>query len=352
MKQEFDLASLIRPNILGLKPYRSARDDFKEGILLDANENPFELDLTEKGLNRYPDPHHEVLRQKLATLKMVAPNQLFLGNGSDEAIDLIYRIFCRPGIDNVITTPPTYGMYKVSASINDVEVRECLLDETFNLQTEQILQSIDQNTKAIFLCSPNNPTANDLDHASIERILQQFNGLVVIDEAYIDFTRRSSWNQRLTEFPNLLVLQTMSKAYGLAGLRLGMAFGSAEIISWLMRVKAPYNLSKPALRIAEEATTQELKVQESIDSILKERNRLEDFLKQHPKVEKLWPSDANFILFRIKKAETVYKILADRGIIIRYRGNEPLCENCLRLSVGNEEENNAFIAAFNQLFSS
>lgn len=349
----FDVDALVRPNIRSLVPYRSARDDFKEGILLDANENPFENPAeSDIDLNRYPDPHHTRLKTKLAAIKGVDASQIFLGVGSDEAIDLVFRVFCRPGIDNVLITPPTYGMYKVSATINDVEARAVLLTTECELDAQAVLKQVDQNTKAIFLCSPNNPTGNDLATEEIETILNSFNGIVVVDEAYIDFAERASWNQRLAEFPNLLVLQTFSKAFGLAGLRVGMAFANAPIISWYMRVKSPYNLNKISLELAEKALNNTDKIAANVTILLQERARLEAYLLQKKEVLKCWKSDANFLLFSVENAFKIYQQLASLGVIIRYRGHEPHCENGLRLTIGTPVENQQFIDAFEQCLAS
>lgn len=351
-KKPFDLDGLVRPNIRKLVPYRSARDDFKEGVLLDANENPFQNPAESTvELNRYPDPHHTSLKAKLAPIKGVSPNQIFLGVGSDEAIDLIYRVFCQPGTDNVIITPPTYGMYKVSATINDVEVRSVLLTPDCELNADSVINKVDANTKAIFLCSPNNPTGNDLDPNEITKILNAFTGMVIIDEAYIDFTSRASWTSRLHEFPNLVVLQTFSKAFGLAGLRVGMAFANSSVISWFMRVKSPYNLNKISLSLAEKALDNVSIVSENVASLIEERKRLTTYLASKKEVTKIWKSDANFILFSIDNAFDIYQQMAKHGIIIRYRGHEPHCENSLRLSIGTAEENNSFIQAFEECLS-
>lgn len=346
----FNLNELIRPNILKLQPYRSARDDFHEGILLDANENGFGDPLnSEFELNRYPDPHHKVLKQKIASYKGVKTEQIFLGNGSDEAIDLLFRIFCSPSKHNAIYTPPTYGMYKVSAAIHDTELRAAPLTPDFALDTKTILEQTDQNTRLLFLCSPNNPTANDLDQEQIAELIQNFPGIVVVDEAYIDFADRSSWIHHIDTHPNLIVLQTLSKAFGLAGLRLGMAFANQALITWLMRVKAPYNLSTLSLNTAAKALDQADKVHLTIQKIKEERSKLIEFLEACPQVEKVWPTQANFILFKIANALDIYQKLSQQKVILRYRGNELHCENTLRLSVGNPEENQLFIQAFSTL---
>lgn len=346
MPSDFDLESLIRPNILALSPYRSARDDYSEGILIDANENGFgdALD-SEWELNRYPDPYQKKLREKISELKFHPQNGIFVGNGSDEAIDLLYRIFCTPGKDNVIICPPTYGMYKVSASIHDIEVRTAPLTAFCSLDIEAIKAQIDAHSKLLFICSPNNPTANLMDTQAIEELLELFTGIVVLDEAYIDFSPQQSWIQRISEFQNLIVLQTLSKAYGMAGIRLGMAFASEELTKWLMRVKAPYNLSKNTQELALKALSEQKKIKARVHEILNERLKMIAALERIPAVAKIWPTDANFVLIRIKNALRIYKQLADSGVIVRYRGNEIHCEDSLRISIGTPEENQAFLKA-------
>ncbi|MFN1835422.1 histidinol-phosphate transaminase [Balneola sp. MJW-20] len=340
----FDLHSLVRENIRELKPYRSARDDFDKGILLDANENsmgsPIESDLE---LNRYPMPLQEELRAKIAAYRKVKPSQVFTGVGSDEAIDLLFRIFCIPGHDRILINPPTYGMYKVSAKINDVQVDEVLLDENFQLRPDKILEQVTTQTKLIFICSPNNPTANSIKRDDIIKVLSSFNGIVVVDEAYIDFSGTGSMAAMTDEYPNLVVLQTLSKAFGLAGIRLGIAIASEEIISYMLKVKAPYNINKLTSKAAIEAFDHVDKVQENVRRILDERKRMEDMLAEIEEVDEVFPSDANFLVFRVKNALKVYEVLAAEGVVVRYRGNEPGCENGLRLTIGTPEENDFFI---------
>ncbi|MDR9419655.1 histidinol-phosphate transaminase [Gracilimonas sp.] len=345
-----DINSLVRENIRNLKPYRSARDDFDSGILLDANENsfgaPFVDDLE---LNRYPMPYQEQLRDQIAAFRGVNRENVFVGVGSDEAIDLLYRIFCRPGKDRVITNPPTYGMFKVSANINDVGVDEVLLTESFQLQPEKILAAVQPETKMIFICSPNNPTANSMNVNDIAKVLEGFNGMVVVDEAYIDFSRQGSLANNIAEFPNLVVLQTLSKSFGLAGIRLGVALANPEVISYMMKVKAPYNVNKLTSQKALDGFANLDHVKKNIESIMEERERVISKLVSNPKVEKVFPTDANFVMFRTAEAVQVYRKLAEQGVIIRYRGNEPHCKNCLRLTVGTAAENDRFFAALKNI---
>ncbi|MAO65201.1 MAG: histidinol-phosphate transaminase [Balneola sp.] len=345
-----DISSLVRENIQNLKPYRSARDDFDSGILLDANENsfgaPFADDLE---LNRYPMPYQEQLRDQVAAFRGVNRENVFVGVGSDEAIDLLFRIFCRPGKDRVIINPPTYGMYKVSANINDVAVDEVLLTESFQLQPEKILAAVQPETKMIFICSPNNPTANSMSVTDIATVLEGFDGMVVVDEAYIDFSRQGSLSNNIGEFPNLVVLQTLSKSFGLAGIRLGIALASPEVISYMMKVKAPYNVNKLTSQKALEGFANLNHVKKNIESIMEERERVITKLVSYSQVEKVFPTDANFVMFRIADAEAVYHKLAEQGVIVRYRGNEQHCENCLRLTVGTSTENDRFFTALENI---
>ncbi|MFP8487504.1 histidinol-phosphate transaminase [Gracilimonas sp. Q87] len=348
--KKIDIKTLVRENIKNLKPYRSARDDFDSGILLDANENsfgaPFADDLE---LNRYPMPYQDDLREKIAAFRGVNTENVFVGVGSDEAIDLLFRIFCTPGKDRVIINPPTYGMYKVSAAINDVAVDEVLLTENFQLQPEKILTAVRPETKMIFLCSPNNPTANSLNIDDIMQVMNNFSGIVVIDEAYIDFSSQASLTGNLTDYNNLVVLQTMSKSFGLAGIRLGVALADAEIISYMLKVKAPYNVNKLTAQKASQAFSSIDNVKKNIDAILEERERVLGKLVTFPQVKRVYPTDANFVMFRIENALEVYKNLADEGVIIRYRGNEPHCEDCLRLTVGTTVENDRFFEALKNI---
>jgi histidinol-phosphate aminotransferase len=342
----FNLDSLIRPHLKGLVPYSSARDDFKgnANVFLDANENPFD-----NGLNRYPDPHQTKIKEVLSRIKNIAIENIFIGNGSDEAIDLLFRAFCEPGKDNIITLPPTYGMYKVSARINNIQVKEVLLDEFFDLDFERVLAAIDPNTKIIFLCSPNNPTGNSLKRSAIEKILRSFNGLVVVDEAYIDFSALPSLTSWIAEFPNLVVLQTLSKAWGLASARIGLCISNPELITVLNQIKPPYNISGPDQQQALQALFEESKMQAEVEQIKNQRKWLADELKKILKlVFTVYPSDANFILAKFSDANRVYQYLSKEGIIVRNRSKEPNCENCLRITVGTEEENRLLIQKLNE----
>ncbi len=329
------LAELVRPNILALSPYSTARDEFKGGdisVWLDANESPYN-----NGVNRYPDPHQKALKAVVARLKGVGAETLFIGNGSDEAIDLAFRIFCRPGVDNCISIAPTYGMYSVCAAINDVELREVPLAEHYALPVEEILAAADENSKLLWLCSPNNPTGNAFPAADIERLLRGFDGMVVIDEAYIDFAAEPSWATRLAEFPQLIVLQTFSKAWGMAGLRLGLAFAAPEVAELFARVKYPYNINTPTQLTAIRQIEQGIAGQ--VEEICRERAMLATALPQCPGVEKVFPSDANFLLVRVENANALYDRLIAAGVIVRNRSHIPGCEGCLRITVGTPEEN-------------
>lgn len=343
MNKHLDVKTLVRQNILDLKPYRSARDDYDSGILLDANENsfgaPFEDTLE---LNRYPMPYQEELRTKIATYRGVESRNVFVGVGSDEAIDLLFRIFCEPRKDRVLITPPTYGMYKVSSKINDVDVDEVLLTNDFQLQVEETLAKAKKNTKLLFLCSPNNPSGNSLRADDIFRIVDSFQGIVVLDEAYIDFSEQKSFSEEVLNRTNLVVLQTMSKAFGLAGIRLGVAIASPEIIEFMMKVKAPYNINKLTSQAALKGFNSLAVVKEKVEQIKIEREKVIKRLKSIPEIETTFPTDANFLIFKINNALDIYKKLADNGVVIRYRGNEPHCENCLRLTIGTKEENERF----------
>ncbi len=352
MKKKLDIEKLVRDNIRDLKPYRSARDDFDSGILLDANENglgaPFQNDLE---LHRYPMPHQDALRDKIAAFRSINREQVFVGVGSDEAIDLLFRIFCTPGKDRVITNPPTYGMYKVSATINDVAVDEVLLTEDFQLRPSAILEAVTPSTKLIFVCSPNNPTANSINNLDIISVLENFNGIVVVDEAYIDFSDQQSFASILADYPNLVVLQTLSKSFGLAGIRLGVALASPDVIDYMMKVKAPYNVNKLTSKAALQAFDNLDKMNENVQTLIGERDLMTKKLEAIPEVLKVFPSDANFLLFRINNAYDVYQKLAEEGVVIRYRGNEPFCEECLRLTIGTPEENNVFLTALNKVLT-
>jgi histidinol-phosphate aminotransferase len=353
---KFSIDALVRPNIRALKPYKSARDSFEEGLLMDANELPSPPDIEEPDfaaleLNRYPSPHQRSLRNLIARFRGIAADQVFVGVGSDEAIDLLLRIFCRPGQDQIMVTPPSYGMYQVGAHIHDVEILEAPLDMDFQLHADRVIQRLTDRTKLIFLCSPNNPTGNLLDPEEIEKILKAASGLVIVDEAYIDFAEQPSWAARLEEFDNLVVLQTMSKSFGLAGIRLGWALAHPRVIDYMMRVKAPYNVNKLTSATAISALQDRDRWQERLASVRSEQKRLSKALGKIPAVEQVYPSDANFILFKIPDALTVYQQLADQGIIIRYRGNLLHCDNCLRTSVGTPEQNNQLIAALTEISS-
>jgi histidinol-phosphate aminotransferase len=336
----FDLQHILRKNIRDLTPYSSARDEFQgeASIYLDANENSFGSPL-ESPYNRYPDPLQLKVKQRLSEIKGVPPRNIFLGNGSDEAIDILFRAFCRPGIDNVITVPPTYGMYEVSANINDIEVKKVKLLPDYQLDMEGIAEAVDDNTKLIFICSPNNPTGNSIDRQDIETILVNFKGLVVIDEAYINYSRQKTFIQELTEYSNLVVLHTLSKAWGLAGLRLGMAFASEEIIEVFNKVKPPYNVNEASQQLALQALQQVDQVNDWIRLTVTEREKLVKTLGGMNIVEKIYPSDANFILVKTIDARAIYEYLVNKGIIVRDRSKVELCEGCLRITIGTQEEN-------------
>ncbi len=349
---EFDLQSLLRPHIAALKPYSSARDEYsgKEGVFLDANENPLGS-ITEQHFNRYPDPYQNVLKEKLSNIKQVAKEQIFLGNGSDEAIDLLFRAFCRPGLDNVIILPPTYGMYEVSAGINDVAVKKAPLTPDFQLLPDKVLEAVDAHTKIIFICSPNNPSGNTLKRESILQVVERFQGLVVIDEAYIDFSPEPGFSNMLEQFPNLLVMQTLSKAWGLAALRLGMAFASPDIISILNKIKPPYNISGLTQETVVAALENAEKLEQMIREILVQKESLRKQLEKIPQVEKVYPSQANFFLVKVPQAKKVYQRLVEKKIIVRDRSAVQHCGDCLRITVGNQLENDQFVQALQTVLS-
>jgi len=338
------LEGLLRDNIKNLVPYSSARDEFKgeASIFLDANENSYGSPI-EAQYNRYPDPLQWKVKKRLSEIKGVPPQNIFLGNGSDEAIDILFRAFCRPGVDNVITVPPTYGMYEVSANINDVAIKKVPLTTDYQLDLEGISEAIDENTKLIFICSPNNPTANSINREDIETVLANFPGLVVIDEAYINYSRQKSFIQELTEYGNLVVLQTLSKAWGLAALRVGMAFASEEIIEVFNKVKPPYNINEASQQLALEALAHVDKVNNWIKETIKEREKLVAELLQLPFVVKIFPSDANFILAKTTDAKGIYNFLVERGIIVRDRSKVELCEGSLRITIGTPAENQTLL---------
>ncbi|MEC5146794.1 histidinol-phosphate transaminase [Chitinophaga sp. 212800010-3] len=336
----FNLDALIRENIKRLVPYSTARDEFKgeASIFMDANENNFGSPLP-VNYNRYPDPMQWQLKYKIADIKGVPPQNIFIGHGSDEAIDVLYRSFVRPGVDNVILCPPTYGMYEVSAHVNDAVIRKVTLTEEFQLDIPALQQAIDENTKLIFICSPNNPTGNNINRTDIELLLNNFNGIVVIDEAYINFSRQKTFIQELTEYPNLVVLQTLSKAWGLAGLRIGMAFASEDIINTFNKVKPPYNISQATNELALQALENVNQVNEWIREIVIERDLLSAGLVQLPEVLHIYPSDASFILVKTTDAKGIYNYLVEQGIVVRDRSKVELCLGCLRITVGTPAEN-------------
>ena len=345
----FNINNLVRENVKLMKPYSSARDEFEDFdtadmIFLDANENPFE-----NGVNRYPDPQQTNVKLVLAKQKKVQTNQILLGNGSDEVLDLLFRAFCEPKVDNVITLPPTYGMYGVLANINAVENREILLSNDFQPQVEKILNAVDSTTKIIFLCSPNNPTANSFSNESVTYILKNFKGLVVIDEAYIDFSEKESWMNKLEEYPNLVITQTLSKAYGLAGIRLGICYASSAVISVLNKIKPPYNVNELTQQRAIFRLGNEPKIKSEIAAIIEQREQLLKVLLDIKFVEKIYPTEANFILIKVDDANKRYDELITKGIVIRNRTTQPLCENTLRLTIGTEEENAILMKALKKM---
>jgi histidinol-phosphate aminotransferase len=346
----FDINLLLRDNIKKLIPYASARDEFSGSahIFLDANENSLGSTLT-PAYNRYPDPHQVKIKEKLTEIKGLQPKNIFLGNGSDECIDLLYRAFCIPGKDNVIIHPPTYGMYEVSAHIHDVEVLRAPLTETFELNLVEFERQINDQTKIIWLCSPNNPTGNVFDRHDIEMILNNFDGLVVIDEAYINFSRQKSFIRELTEYPNLVILQTLSKAWGLAGLRLGMAFAGESIIDVLNRIKPPYNIGQATQEIVLKALDGTEKVNEMIREIVQMRNDLAEKISRLSAVMNVYPSEANFLLVKIKNARKVYNELLNLGIVVRDRSSASGCSDCLRITVGTKEQNEKLLDTLSKI---
>ncbi|WP_366183417.1 histidinol-phosphate transaminase [Flavobacterium ovatum] len=342
---KFDINTLVRENVKVLKPYSSARDEFEDFdtaqmVFLDANENPFE-----NGVNRYPDPQQASVKAVLGKMKNLSTKQILLGNGSDEVLDLLFRAFCEPKIDNVITLPPTYGMYGVLANINNVENKEILLSNDFHPEVESILAAVTHSTKIIFLCSPNNPTGNSFSTESVTTLLEKFNGFVVIDEAYIDFSEKASWLAKLDLYPNLIITQTLSKAYGLAGIRLGICYASAEVIAVINKIKPPYNVNELTQQRALERLSNEAKIQNEITSIIAQRTELLQVLDKVSFVEKIYPTEANFILIKVDNANQRYAELIAKGIVIRNRTTQPLCENCLRLTIGTAEENKKLMEA-------
>jgi len=337
---------LLRPNIASLKPYSSARDEFSgaDALLFDANENPFNAPY-----NRYPDPYQTELKKKIAVMKGVSYENIFLGNGSDEAIDLLFRAFCVPGIENVVSIDPTYGMYQVAADINDVEVKKVLLKPDFSLDVDALLTAADENTKMIFICSPNNPTANAFDKDDMIRLIEGFRGIVVVDEAYIDFAPEKSLLSKIEEYPNLVILQTFSKAWGVAAIRLGMAFASTEIIDVLSSIKYPYNVNILTQEKALELLENEMQKNDWVATILSEKKRLEDALSKNPLIKKIYPSDANFLLVVVDEPQKIYDMLVSKKLIIRDRSKVAMCEGCLRITVGTPEENDRLIEALKEI---
>ena len=339
-----DLQKLLRPHLQKLVPYASARDEFsgEAAVFLDANENPLGSATAEE-YNRYPDPYQHRVKHMLARVKKVKEDRIFLGNGSDEAIDLLIRAFCEPGKDHIIILPPTYGMYKVSADINNVEVKEVLLSTDYQPRVEEILNEVNEQSKILFICSPNNPTGNLQDAGSIRKLVESFPGLVVVDEAYIDFARVDSWAQELDKYPNLIILQTFSKAWGLAALRLGIAFANPELIRILNKIKPPYNVSELTQERALEAMSNIDKMETQVSIILHERVELMKALEELPLVEKVYPTDANFVMVKVPEPRKVYEFLVKKGIIVRDRSRVALCEGCLRITVGSPDENDQLL---------
>ena len=342
---KIDLNKLLRPNIRQLKPYSSARNEFKgeASVFLDANENPFN-----PPYNRYPDPLQWEVKEKIAQIKGVSPENILLGVGSDEPIDLLFRAFCRTGINNVVAIDPTYGMYKVCADINDVEYRPVVLNEDFDFSPDKLLDACDENTKLIFLCSPNNPTGNALSVTKIVEVLTRFSGIVIVDEAYIDFSSQPSFLKKLNEYPNLVVLQTFSKAWGSAGIRLGMAFASSEIISIFNKIKYPYNINKLTQEHALILLSHQDQVRLWVKELIDERNELARQLAAFSFINKIYPSDANFLLVKTNDAQRLYNYLVTKGIIVRNRSNITLCMGCIRITVGTSEENQILLDALKE----
>ena len=340
------LKELVRPNIWSLAPYSSARNEYsghKAHVFLDANENPYN-----KPYNRYPDPLQTDLKARIAKIKGVDASRIFLGNGSDEAIDLVYRVFCEPGSDNVVAIEPTYGMYKVCADINNVEYRKVLLDDHYQLSAAKLLAACDENTKVVWLCSPNNPTGNNLDRSEIETVVKETQCIVVIDEAYADFSENRSFRKDLALYPNLIVLNTFSKAWGCAALRLGMAFASAEIIELFNKVKYPYNINLLTQEQADKIIDRRFEVEDWVRLLLQERAKVMKAFAELPICKKVYPSDANFFLALVTDAQAVYDYLVEKGIIVRNRTRVELCNNCLRITIGTKSENIELLSALRQ----
>lgn len=344
----FNLENITRENVKGLKPYSSARDEYvsdgSEMVFLDANENPFD-----NGVNRYPDPQQRSLKSVLAEQKKIDSKKILLGNGSDEVLDLLFRAFCEPKVDNIVTLPPTYGMYKVLAGINTVENREVLLTKDFQPDVDAILSKVDKNTKMIFICSPNNPTGNCFSEISILQLLKGFDGLVIIDEAYIDFSGKKSWISKLAQFPNLIVTHTLSKAYGMAGIRLGICIASEEIISILNKIKPPYNVNELTQAHALKRVSNILRIKSEITEILDQKKLLIKVLPKIEFVKKVCPSDSNFLLVEVDDANKRYDQLLKAGVVVRNRSSQPLCENTLRFTIGTPDENIKLVNALQNL---
>ncbi|MBQ6681872.1 MAG: histidinol-phosphate transaminase [Prevotella sp.] len=340
------LQELVRPNIWALAPYSSARNEYSgkvAHVFLDANENPYN-----KPFNRYPDPLQLDLKQEISKVKRVPVANIFLGNGSDEAIDLPYRIFCRPGKDNVVAIEPTYGMYKVCADTNDIEYRPVLLDEHYQIQADRLLTACDENTKIIWLCSPNNPTGNNLIRNEIVKVLEHFEGIVIVDEAYSDFSDEKTFRSELDKYPNLIVLNTLSKAWGCAAIRLGMAFAHEDIIALFNKVKYPYNVNLLTQKQAIEALHSRVEVEEWVRLLLLERSNMMKAFTLLPICEKVYPSDANFFLAKMTDAQAIYDYLVEKGIIVRNRTRIQLCHDCLRITIGTKSENIELLSALRQ----
>ncbi len=346
---QFDLDKLVRENIRVLKPYSSARHEFTgtASVFLDANENAYGSPLHEK-FNRYPDPLQWQLKFQLARIKGVPAENIFVGNGSDEVIDLAYRIFCDPGKDNVIICPPTYGMYEVSANINDVAIKKVKLTKDFQLDVNGILEAVDVHTKLLFICSPNNPTGNNMKREDVELLLNNFPGIVIIDEAYINYSKQKTCIQELTDYPNLIVMQTLSKAWGLAALRLGLCYASMDIIDLYNKVKPPYNINEASQQLALDALNETETVNTWIREVVQQKDFITKQLGQFPFVEKIYPSDANFILVKVKDANRLYDHFASNEVIVRNRSKEVNCDNCLRITIGTPSENQQLIELLKQ----
>lgn len=332
------IESLVRANIAALSPYSTARDEYQGelGVFLDANESPYE-----NGYNRYPDPHQKSLKARLSEIKGVEAKNIFVGNGSDEAIDLMFRVFCEPAQDNAVAIAPSYGMYKVSAAINNVEMREVQLGEDFSLPVDALLAACDQNTKLMFICSPNNPTGNSFPRKDILRLAEEFEGMLIVDEAYIDFAEAESLKSEIEQYPNIVVLQTMSKAWAMAGLRLGLALADSRVVEIMSQVKYPYNINKAALQIVEQLL--EESIDDKVAEIVEQRGVVAEELAAMPFVSKVYPSDANFVLVKVDDADAIYEHLIADGIIVRNRNRVCGCKGCLRITIGTKQENEKLI---------